>query len=150
MMEIPFSEQSGAVRNAYRDRAFLVLQMGASLPDVCVVCGNPAAGNVLHKRLGSPDLWWVLLPPLINFIHFVSQSAFGTRYTFDFPFCRSCIPPLVQLTRIRLIRLDERLAVFRGASQSLLNLLPLMPPDVAAERSCGWLQRKFKWLLDNV
>ncbi len=138
MMEIPFSEQSGAVRNAYRDRAFLVLQMGASLPDVCVVCGNPAAGNVVHKRFG-PD-----------FIYFVLQSAFGTRYTFDFPFCRSCIPPFVQITPIRPTRLDEDLAVFRGASQSLLNLLPPMPPDVAAERSRGWLQRKFKWLLDNV
>jgi hypothetical protein len=32
--------------------------------------------------------------------------------------------------------------VFRGASQSLLNLLPPMPPDVATERSRGWLQRK--------
>src|SRR5438046_6167 len=71
MMEIPFSEQSGAVRNAYRDRAFLVLQMGASLPDVCVVCGNPAAGNVVHKRFGPPDHWWVL-PPLTDFIYFVN------------------------------------------------------------------------------
>ncbi len=97
MMEIPFSEQSGAVRNAYRDRAFLVLQMGASLPDVCVVCGNPAAGNVVHKRFGPPDHWWVL-PPLTDFIYFVLQSALGTRYTFDFPFCRSCIQPLVQFT----------------------------------------------------
>jgi hypothetical protein len=149
MTEIPFSEQSAAVRNAYRDRAFLVLQMGASLPDVCVVCGNPAAGNVVHKRFAPADFGWVL-PPLIDFIHFVSQSAFGTRYTFDFPFCRSCVLPRVQLTPIRPIRLDEDLAVFRGASQSLLNLLPPMPPDVATERSRGWLQRKFKWLLDNV
>jgi hypothetical protein len=149
MMEIPFSEQSGAVRNAYRDRAFLVLQMGASLPDLCVVCGNPAAGNVVDERFGPPDLWWVL-PPLTDFIYFVLQSALGTRYTFDFPCCRSCIQPLVQFTPIRPIRLDEDLAVFRGASQSMLNLLPPMPPDVVAERSRGWLQRKFKWLLDNV
>jgi hypothetical protein len=147
MMEIPFSEQSAVVRNAYRDHAFLVLQMGASLPDVCVVCGNPAAGNVVQKRFGPLDLWWVLVLPL--WTH-VLQSALATRYTFDFPFCRSCIPPLVQLTPIRPIRLDEGLAVFRGASQSLLNLLPPMPADVAAERSRGWLQRKFKWLLDNV
>jgi len=149
MMEIPFSEQSGAVRNAYSDRAFLVLQMGASLPDLCVVCGNPAAGNVVHKRFGPPDLWWVL-PPFTDFIYFVLQSILGTRYAFDFPFCRSCIEPRVRFTPIRPIRLDEDLAVFRGASQSLLNLLPPMPPDVAAERSRGWLQRKFKWLLDNV
>jgi hypothetical protein len=101
------------------------------------------------QRFGPPDLWWVL-PPLTDFIYFVLQSVLGVRYTFDFPFCRSCIPSLVQFTRIRPIRLDEDLAVFRGASQSLLNLLPPMPPDVAAERSRGWLQRKFKWLLDNV
>src|SRR5882724_10021975 len=106
MMEIPFSEQSGAVRNTYRDGAFLVLQMGGSLPDVCVVCGNPAAGNVVHKRFGSPDLWWVL-PPLTGFIYFVLRSALGTRYRFDFPFCRSCTPTLVQFTSIRPIRLDE-------------------------------------------
>jgi hypothetical protein len=149
MMEIQFSEQSGAVRNAYSGGAFLVLQMGASLPDVCVVCGYPAGGNVVHKRFGPPDLWWVL-PPLTDFIYLVLQSALGTRYTFDFPFCRSCIPRLVQFTPIRPIRLDEDLAVFRGASQSLLNLLSPMPPDVAAERSRGWLERKFKWLLDNV
>ena len=149
MMEIAFSEQCREVRNAYRDRAFLVLQMGAPLPDVCVVCGNPAAGSVIHKRFGLPDLWWVL-PPLTDFIYFVLQSAFGTRYTFDFPFCQSCIPRLAQFTAIRPIRLDEELAVFRGASQSLLNLLPPMPPDVAAERSRGWVERKFKWLLNNV
>ena len=87
---------------------------------------------------------------MTEFLYFVLQSTLGTRYTFDFPFCRSFIQPLVQFTPIRPIRLDEDLAVFRGASQSLLNLLPPMPPDVAAERSRGWLQRKFKWLLDNV
>ena len=149
MTEITYTVKSAEVRNAYRDSAFLVLQMGASLPDVCVACGNPAAGNVVHKRFGSPGLWWVW-PPLTDFIYFVLQSAFGTRYTFDFPFCRSCIPPLVQLTAIRPIRLDEQLAVFRGASQSFLDWLPPMPPDVVVERGRGWLQRKLKWLLDNV
>jgi len=147
MTEIPFSAQSGAVRNAYRDRAFLVLQMGASLPDVCVVCGNPAWGNVVHEGFGNRDLWWVL-PPWIDFTYFILQSALGTRYTFDFPFCPNCSQSLIQ--KFSPIRLDEDLAVFRGASQSLLNLLPLMPPDVAAERRRGWLQRRFQWLLDNV
>jgi hypothetical protein len=149
MIEIPFSEQSGAMRNAYRDRTFLVLQMGASLPDVCGVCGNPAAGNVVHKKFGSPHLWW-LLPPWIDFFYFVLEVALGTRYTFDFPFCRNCIPSRVQFTHVRPIRLDDDLAVFRGASQSLLDQLPPMPPDVTAERGRSWLERKFKWLLDNA
>jgi hypothetical protein len=147
MMEIVFSEQSGAVRNAYRDGASLVLQMGSSLPDVCVVCGNTAWGNVVHKGFGNRDLWWVL-PPWIDFTYFILQSALGTCYTFDFPFCPNCSPPLVQ--KLSPIRLDEHLAVFRGASQLLLNLLPPMPPDVAAERSRGWLQRKLRWLWDNI
>jgi hypothetical protein len=147
MMEIPFSAQSGTVRNAYRDRAFLVLQMGASLPDVCVICGNPAWSNVVHKGFDNRDLWW-WLPPWIDLTYFILHSALGTRYTFDFPFCPNCSVSLVR--NFYPIRLDEDLAVFRGASQSLLNLLPLMPPDVAAERSRGWLQRKFQWLLDNV
>src|SRR5207244_11412727 len=97
MMVIPFSEQSAAVRNAYRDRAFLVLQMGASPPDVRVVCGNPAARNEVHKRFGPPDHWWVL-PPLTDFIYFVLQSAIGTRYPSEFPFCRCRIQPLVPFT----------------------------------------------------
>src|SRR5258708_25263970 len=108
-----------------------------------------SSGQRGPQRFAPPDFWWVS-PPLTDFIYFVLQSAFGTRYTFDFPFCRSCIPPFVQLTPIRPIRLDEDLAVFRGTSQSLLNLLPPMPPDVAAERIRGLLQRKFEWLLDNV
>jgi len=149
MLEIPYTVKSTTVRNAYRDGRYLILQMNCSLPDVCVVCGQLAAGNVVHKRFGPPDLWWVL-PPLTDFIYFVLQSVFATRYTFDFPFCQSCISPVVQLTRIRPIRLDEDLAVFRGASETLLSFLPPMPPAVAEERSRGWLQRKFKWLQNNV
>jgi hypothetical protein len=146
MTEIPFSEQSGTVKNAYRDRVFLVLQMGASLPDVCPVCGNSAWGNLVHKGFDNRDLW-VFLPPWTDLIYFILQSALGARYTFDFPFCPNCPPDRFQP---KPIRLDEDLAVFRGASQSFLNLLPPMPPGVAPERSRGWLQRKFKWLLDNV
>src|SRR5207249_12278209 len=64
------------------------------------------SSELVSKRFGPPDLWWVL-PPLTDFIYFVLQSALGTRYTFDFPFYRSCIPPLVQFTPIRAIRLDR-------------------------------------------
>ena len=142
MLEISYSEQSASVRNAYRDGAYLVLQTGSSLPDACVVCGNPTRGNVFHKEFDDRDLWWVLPTP-VDVIYVILQSLFGKRYVFDFPFCRDCPPGCFQLAPTRL---DRRLAVFVRASQSLLSLLPPMPPDVAVERSRDWLQRKFRWL----
>ena len=142
MLEISYSGQSASVRNAYRDDAYLVLQTGSSLPDVCVGCGNPARGNVIHKGFDDRDLWWVLPTP-IDVIYVILQSLFGKRYVFDFPFCRDCPPGCFQLAPSRL---DRRLAVFVRASQSLLSLLPPMPPDVAVERSRDWLQRKFRRL----
>jgi len=142
MLEISYSEQSTSVRNTYRDDAYLVLQTGSSLPDVCVVCGNPARGNVIHKGFDDRDLWWVLPTP-IDVIYVILQSLFGKRYVFDFPLCPECPPGCFQLAPTRL---DRRLAVFVRAPQSLLSLLPPMPPDVAVERRRDWLQRKFRWL----
>jgi hypothetical protein len=75
MLEISYSEQSSAsVRNTFRDDAYLVLQIGSSLPDICVACGNPAFGNVIHKEFDDRDLWWVLPTPL-DVIYVISQSA---------------------------------------------------------------------------
>jgi len=142
MFEISYSEQSASVRNVFRDGAYLVLGIGSSLPDICVACGNPAFGNVIHKEFDDRDLWWALPTP-IDVIYVIAQSIFGKRYVFDFPFCPNC--PLGRF-RLAPTRLDRHLAVFVRASQSLLNLLPPMPPDVAAERSRDWLQRKFRWL----
>lgn len=142
MHEISYSEQSTSVRNAYRDDAYLVLQTGSSLPDVCVVCGKPARGNLIHRGFDDRDLWWALPTPL-DVIYIISQSLFGKHYVFDFPFCRDCPTGCFQLAPTRL---DRRLAVFVRASPSLLSLLPPMPPDVALERSRDWLQRKFRSL----
>jgi hypothetical protein len=142
MVEISYSAQSASVRNAYRDGAYLVLGTGSSLPDVCVACGNAASGNVIHKGFDDRDLW-IVLPTPIDVIYAISESIFGKRYVFDFPFCPDCPPDRFQLAPTRL---DRRLAVFVRASQSFLNLLPPMPHDVAAERSRDWLQRKLRWL----
>jgi hypothetical protein len=142
MFEISYSEQSASVRNVFRDGAYLVLEIGSSLPDICVACGNPAFGNVIHKEFDDRDLWWALPTP-IDVIYVIAQSIFGKRYVFDFPFCPNCPPGRLRLAPTRL---DRHLAVFVRASQSLLNLLPPMPPDVAVERSRDWLQRKFRWL----
>jgi hypothetical protein len=142
MLEISYSEQSASVRSAYREGACLVLQIGSSLPDVCVACGNPAWGNVIHKEFDDRNLWWALPTP-IDVIYAIAQSIFGKRYVFDFPFCPNCSPGRFQLTPTRL---DRRLAVFVGTSQSLLDLLPPLSPDVAAENSRIWIERQFRWL----
>jgi hypothetical protein len=134
--EKAYNKQSATVRNAYRAGHELVLQFGGSLPDVCVACGSPAWGNVEKKEFPTTPLWW-LLPTPFDIIGLI----FGTRYVFDFPFCSNCSPELFQL---KPTRLDSHLAVFVGASGRLLELLPSLPPDVAAEKNSTWLQRKFR------
>jgi hypothetical protein len=136
--EKAYSEQSATVRNAYCAGHELVLQLACSLPDVCVACGSPAWGNVEKKEFPATPLGW-LLPAPFDIIGLI----FGTRYVFDFPFCSNCAPELFQL---KPTRLDSHLAVFVGASGRFLELLPPLPPDVAAEMNSTSLQRKFRWL----
>jgi hypothetical protein len=139
-MEQRYSKSLAVSRNAYRDGKNLVLQPHSSLPDVCIACGGPACGNSLHKALPELTHWWYLLPPGLDII---SQLMFGKRYLFDFPFCPNCPPDRF---RVSAVRLDKYLAVFRGASESLLDSLPGLPPDVAEEKNRTWFQRKFRWL----
>ncbi len=106
MHEISFSEQSPSVRNAYRDGAYLVLQTGSSLPDVCVACGNPAWGNLIHKEFDDRDLWW-MLPTPINVIYVTAQSIFGKRYVFDFPFVRTVRRTAFNLPQLISIRASQ-------------------------------------------
>jgi hypothetical protein len=93
-------------------------------------------GQCRKKEFPTTPLWW-LLPTPFDIIGLI----FGTRYVFDFPFCSNYSPELFQL---KPTRLDSHLAVFVGASGRLLELLPSLPPDVAAEKNSTWLQRKFR------
>ena len=141
MTEIPYTVKSAEVRNAYRDGANLVLQMDCSLPDVCVACGQPAWGNVIHKEFNS-RLLWLLLAPLFDFIYLALQEILGKSYAFDFPFCPNC--PLDRF-QLKPIRLTGVLAIFEGACQPFLDLLPFSPPG-AGETRPYWFERKFRWL----
>ena len=132
-----YSEQSASVRNAYCAGHDLVLRVACSLPDVCVACGSPAWGNVEKKEF-EPMGWWLLPTPFD-----IIRLLLSTRYVFAFPFCPNCGPEHFQL---KPVRLDSHLAVFTGASKRLLDSLPPMPDDVAAEKNCSWFERHFRWL----
>jgi hypothetical protein len=131
---------SGSTRNAYRDGQELVVRPDAQLPDICMHCGRPARGNVLHTKF--PDSifggWWVLLPWPLEVI--VGGLLLG-RFQFEFPFCEFCLP---DWSRIFPTRLDSHLGVFVVAARPFLDSLPPMPPSVAAEKNKTWWQRKLR------
>lgn len=145
MSEFLYNEQSGSTRNAYREGENLVLLLGSSLPDVCVACGNPARGNIMSKKFPQNDLWFWLSPPPFDIIILALISIFSQPYVFVFPFCPNCPPDRF---RLKPARLDEHLAIFVGTCQTLLDLLPPVPPDVAVEKNLTWFRRKFRWLYE--
>jgi hypothetical protein len=141
MAEIPYTVKSPEVRNAYRYEQYLILQRECSLPDVCIACGQPACGNVIHKEISSGRLWW-LLPPLFDFIYLTAHEVLGRRYSFYFPFCPNCASDRF---RLKLIRLTGVLAIFAGACQPFLDLLPFSSPGPY------WFERKFgSWGYDKT
>jgi len=141
--DIVYTSNGTQVRNVYRDSHRLVVRRGAVFPDVCIGCGRPAWGNVLHSEFSGFGVWFVLPSGFDVLAH----SIFGKRYHFDFPFCASCAPDRVQLTKVRL---DTHLAVFmahiNAFPSTFMDSLPAVPPDVAAEENRTWLQRTFRWL----
>ena len=107
--------------------------------------GPPLLGcHVIHKEFNSRLLWW-LLPPVIDFIYVTVQEVLGKRYSFDFPFCPNCPPDRF---RLKPIRLTSVLAIFEGACQPFLDLLPFSAPG-PGETSPHWFERKFRWLTYN-
>ena len=141
MRDIPYTLKVGPIENAYNDGR-LVLLRRAALPDVCVVCGAPAWGNVCHKEF-EPHRFssWALLLLLWEVVHLI----IGKRYLFDFPFCSTCEPGDFDLHPVRL---NDDFAVFTGASGTLLKSLPQLPSDLQAEIEGSWLQRALRRLLD--
>lgn len=139
LRNIPYTLGVGPIENAYSDGR-LVLLRRASLPDVCVVCGSPAWGNVYHREFTpySYPAWHV--PLLWDVVY----SIIGKRYLFDFPFCSTCEPGDFD---IHPVRINNDFAVFSGASGTLLKSLPSLPPDLEAEIEGSWLQRVLRWFL---
>jgi hypothetical protein len=138
-----YTSKGTKLRNVYRDDDRLVVRREAVFPDICIGCGKPAWGNVMHKEFSGLSVWFVLPTGL----GVVANSIFGKRYHFDVPFCASCPPDRLQL---REVRLDTRLAIFTARKNAFpstfLDSLPPVPPDIAAEAKRTRLQRTFRWL----
>jgi hypothetical protein len=139
LLEITYTLSPGRQDNVYRHEDKLVVVRGASLPDACVAFGSPAYGNVVRKEFtGSP--WWILLPIGLDVIALLGKRLFGKKYVFVFPFCRNCSP---RNLLVRDIRIEDQVAIFKGASTGFLNLLPAAPPSLVEEINRDWIDRKF-------
>jgi hypothetical protein len=137
--KITYTSKGPPTRNAYRSGIELVVLPGASFPDTCVGCGNPAQGSVITREFFDLGELWFLLPTVLDLV----ALGLRKRYLFDFPFCSNCPPGSFRLMKMRL---DDHLGVFFGASKAFLDSVPLVPPDVEVEKNRSWLQRRFRWL----
>jgi hypothetical protein len=137
LRRIKYTIVGPTVENACRDGQQFVLQPCATPPDICVACGNPAYGNVLHKKFPDNQYLWLWPTPLEIIAYFL--YPFVDKYLFDFAFCSNCTGSLLASVRI-----DDDLAVFKGASQRFLESLPLITTEVASEKNRDWIDRKFR------
>jgi hypothetical protein len=139
--DIPYGLKIGPLENAYCDiDGRLILMCGASLPDICVVCGSSARGNTFNKEFDHHGLLWHL-PSILWTVYLI----FGKRYVLNFPFCATCEPHDFSLFPVRI---SDNWATFTGTSKTFLKSLPPLPPDLDAEINGGWFQRTFRWLWD--
>jgi hypothetical protein len=139
LRDIPYKLKIGPLENAYYDvDGHLVLLRGASLPNVCVVCGSPAHNNTISKEFEQHGFLWHL-PSIL----WTAYLIFGKRYLLTFPFCPNCGPDDFSLFPVRI---NETFAKFAGTSKTFLKSLPPLPPDLGAETNEGWFRRSFRWL----
>ncbi|MFZ3215340.1 MAG: hypothetical protein WA192_04695 [Candidatus Acidiferrales bacterium] len=141
MRDVLFKPRVGAVENAYRDLpAILVLFREASLPDVCIVCGTPAGGN-LYRAEFEPYRYPAWHVPVF---YDVPYWSFGHRYFVDFPFCAICKREDFD---IQAARISEKVGFFSGVSNTFLKLVPAIPLKLAAELEGNWAQRALRFLM---
>lgn len=140
LKDVFFKPRLGAVDNAYRGlSADLVMLREASLPDVCIVCGTPAAGNT-HRAEFAPYARW-----RTDLLFSIVYWTVGTRYFVDFPFCSICQPADFD---IRATRIEKKVGFFSGVSKTFLNLLPPIPLELAAKLEGTRAQRALRWLME--
>lgn len=121
-----FRPRVGAIERAYLGLSGdLVLLREASLPDLCIVCATPAHGNVYRAEFEPYRFpaWHV------PFFYDVSYWIFGTRYIVDFPFCSICTSENFD---IHATRIDRKVGLFTGVSNTLLKLFPRIPLELAS------------------
>ena len=128
MRQITYTSKGSSARNSYRYGSELIVLPGASFPDICVGCGNPAWGNVANTEFHDFGGYWILLPSGLDLI----ALGLRKRYLFDFPFCSNCPPSSFRLKKVRV---DDYLSVFLNAPKAFLDSLPLMPSPVQKERN---------------
>jgi len=112
----------------------------ASLPDVCIVCGAAARGN-LYRAEFEPYRYSSWHVPIF---YDVAYWIVGKRYVVDFPFCSICKPEDFD---IHATRIDEKVGFFSGVSNTFLKLLPGIPPEIAAELEDTWAQRLLRFIM---
>ena len=112
----------------------------ASLPDVCIVCGSPARGNVYQAKY-EPYRYSSWHVPIF---YDIAYWIIGKRYFVDFPFCSICKPEHFD---IQATQIDENGGMFSGVSKTFLKLLPMIPPHVAAELEGTWPQRVLRFIM---
>ena len=135
-----FKPRLGAVKNAYRGLSgVLVIFREASLPDICIVCGTPAAGNT-HRAGFVPYAGLRTI-----FLFSVVYWTVGTRYFVDFPFCTICKPADFDISAPRI---KKEVGFFSGVSNTFLKMLPPIPLELAAKLEGTRAQRALRWLMD--
>jgi hypothetical protein len=140
LRDVFFKPRVGAIESAYNDLfgAFVMLRE-ASLPDVCIVCGSSACGNVYRAKY-EPYRYPSWHVPIF---YDIAYSVLGKRYFVDFPFCSICKS---EDFGIQATQINENIGVFSGVSKTFLKLLPIIPPDVAAELEGTWPQRALRFI----
>jgi hypothetical protein len=137
--EITYTSKSLPAQKAYRCGQELVVLPGASFPDICVACGKPAHGGLIHREFYDLGDLWFMLPNVLKLVAYVLRK----QYLFEFPFCANCPSGPFHLVKMRC---DDHLAAFTGAHQVFIDSLPFASLDLVEERNQGWLQRRFRWL----
>ncbi len=141
MREVFFESRVGAIENAYLDLSANLVMFGeASLPDVCIVCGTPAGGNVYRAEFEPYRYPSWHIPIFYDVAYWIA----GNRYVVNFPFCSICKPEDFD---IRATRIDKKVGFFSGVSNTFLKLLPRIPLKLAAELEGSWAQRALRFFM---
>jgi hypothetical protein len=138
LREVFFEPRVGRIENAYLGQsADLVMFREASLPDVCIVCGTPAGGNIYRAEFEPYRYPSWHIPIFYDVAYWIA----GSRYVVNFPFCSICKPEDFD---IHARRINEKFGFFGGVSSTFLKLLPRIPLELAAELEGTWVQRALR------
>jgi hypothetical protein len=112
----------------------------ASLPDVCIVCGTRAGGNVYRAEF-EPYRYPSWHIPIF---YDVAYWIVGNRYIVNFPFCSICKPEDFD---IHARRINDKFGFFGGVSSTFLKLLPTIPLELVTELEGTWAQRALRFFM---